>query len=403
MAWDLLGYMPTKMGTQRTNLQPSKRDGTRPHINPSAEALAGIRCTSVLYNRSKGTRIGTVAALNGHDGNASTGPGSHEDLCASSSTLGRTCTLAPSRVCGPPPSIQPLNSPRGETIDMIMALLSLPGLLFLVLLAPKHTASLDNGVGWLPIRGWSSWNTFQYNVSEALLIQAAHHMAGKLKSAGYTYVLLDDGWTACSLGGGLQRCRTAAPRDREGRIPVDKAKFPRGFKPVTDAIHDLGLKVGIYTSVSATTCGGYLGSLGHEAVDAQAFADWGEFLSPPLPLPPSFHPPPSLRPSPPPPPVVRPSPSPILCVRLTTRGVTAGFDFVKHDTCGTDCSIHNGCIQRATARMRDGLYVVSLPGHLHRCTSAASRATVFRTKADPGHHPLHPEPALPCGSEHAPR
>jgi len=46
------------------------------------------------------------------------------------------------------------------------------------------------------------------------------------------YILLDDGWTLCAEGGGLQRCRTPAPRDARGRIPVDPAKFPRGFRPV---------------------------------------------------------------------------------------------------------------------------------------------------------------------------
>lgn len=33
-----------------------------------------------------------------------------------------------------------------------------------------------------------------------------------------------------------------------------------------------------------------------------------------------------------------------------------GFDFIKHDTCGTDCPIHNGCIQNATARMAKAIY-----------------------------------------------
>jgi hypothetical protein len=55
------------------------------------------------------------------------------------------------------------------------------------------------------------------------------------------------------------------------------------------------------------TCGGFTGSLGHEAVDAQAFADWG-------------------------------------------------IDFVKMDAgCRNDCSLHDGCLISSLTRMRDGL------------------------------------------------
>jgi len=36
-----------------------------------------------------------------------------------------------------------------------------------------------------------------------------------------------------------------------------------------------GLKLGIYEDAGTATCAGFPGSLGHEAVDAQSFADWG--------------------------------------------------------------------------------------------------------------------------------
>jgi len=110
----------------------------------------------------------------------------------------------------------------------------------------------------------------------------------------------------CSLYNSDGSCRTPAPRDAASRIQVDPKKFPNGMKALTDYVHSLSLKIGIYTAVSATTCGGYSASLNFEAIDAQAFADWG-------------------------------------------------FDFVKHDTCNFDCGIHTRCLQNSTARMRDGL------------------------------------------------
>ena len=48
-----------------------------------------------------------------------------------------------------------------------------------------------------------------------------------------------------------------------------------GIKPLADWLHARGFKIGIYTSASASACGGNWGSRGHETTDAQAFADWG--------------------------------------------------------------------------------------------------------------------------------
>jgi sugar lactone lactonase YvrE len=51
------------------------------------------------------------------------------------------------------------------------------------------------------------------------------------------------------------------------------------MKALCDYIHAKGLKAGIYTSPGKTTCGNYEGAFGHEAQDAQTFAQWGfDFL-----------------------------------------------------------------------------------------------------------------------------
>lgn len=54
-----------------------------------------------------------------------------------------------------------------------------------------------------------------------------------LKSIGYVYVNMDDCW--------------AGPRDKQGNITPDPKRFPNGMKPLVDFIHNLGLKVGLYT------------------------------------------------------------------------------------------------------------------------------------------------------------
>src|SRR6476620_2808949 len=71
----------------------------------------------------------------------------------------------------------------------------------------------------------------------------------------------------------------AKERDADGRLVPDPQKFPDGIKGVADHVHARGLKFGIYESAGTSTCAGYPGSLGHERVDAQTFADWGvEYL-----------------------------------------------------------------------------------------------------------------------------
>lgn len=60
-----------------------------------------------------------------------------------------------------------------------------------------------------------------------------------------------------------------------GRVLPDPNKFPSGFKALTDRIHSLGLRVGIYSSAGTKTCAGYPGSLYNEVADAQAWADDG--------------------------------------------------------------------------------------------------------------------------------
>ena len=47
------------------------------------------------------------------------------------------------------------------------------------------------------------------------------------------------------------------------------------MKALAEYVHSKGLKIGIYSSPGPQVCGGYQGSYGHEAEDAQTFADWG--------------------------------------------------------------------------------------------------------------------------------
>ena len=105
-----------------------------------------------------------------------------------------------------------------------------------------------------PLMGWSSWNTFGVDISEDIILETARAMATNgLKSAGYTYVNIDDGFF---WGHG-----------EDGVLRFHPKRFPNGMKPVVDGIHALGLKAGIYSDAGADTCGSMWGGSGSGGKD----------------------------------------------------------------------------------------------------------------------------------------
>jgi len=116
-----------------------------------------------------------------------------------------------------------------------------------------------------PPMGWNTWNTFGENINEELIMQTADTMVESgLKDAGYNYLVIDDCWSV----------RGERGRDENGRILVDKNKFPHGMKYIADYIHSKGLKFGMYSCCGTLTCGGYPGSYDYEFIDADTFASW---------------------------------------------------------------------------------------------------------------------------------
>jgi alpha-galactosidase len=80
-----------------------------------------------------------------------------------------------------------------------------------------------------------------------------------MKDAGYTYLVLDDGWMA-------------KERDVDGNLIADPVKFPKGMKHVADYVHSKGLKFGLYNCAGTKTCAGYPGTRGYEYNDARWYA-----------------------------------------------------------------------------------------------------------------------------------
>ena len=95
--------------------------------------------------------------------------------------------------------------------------------------------------------GWSSWNTFDLNISESVIKGQADAMVSKkLFDVGYDHINIDDGY----FGN-----RDAAT----GQLKIHPTRFPNGLQPVVDYIHSKGLKAGIYSDGGYNTCGSFHG------------------------------------------------------------------------------------------------------------------------------------------------
>lgn len=127
----------------------------------------------------------------------------------------------------------------------------------------------NNGLGALPPMGWNTWCTDDvcglldictesevHSIADAIVAQG-------LDKLGYTYVNLDDCWSATT-------------RAADGSLQPNAAQFPSGMKALADYVHSKGLKLGLYTDVGTETCrGGRPGAYGHYEQDAQTLASWG--------------------------------------------------------------------------------------------------------------------------------
>jgi len=128
----------------------------------------------------------------------------------------------------------------------------------------KSFAQKFEGIALTPPMGWNTWNTFQTRIDEELVKQTADYFVSSgMKDAGYTYIILDDGWST--------RQRDSITAD----LVADPKKFPSGMKAVIDYVHSKGLKFGLYNCGGIKTCANYPGSHGYEEQDARLYASWG--------------------------------------------------------------------------------------------------------------------------------
>ncbi len=96
-----------------------------------------------------------------------------------------------------------------------------------------------------PAMGWNSWNHYASRITQEIVLQNAKAMADSgLINHGWTYINIDDTW---------QGKRTGKDHALQGN-----EKFP-DMQGMCDAIHEMGLKFGIYSTPWETSYATYPG------------------------------------------------------------------------------------------------------------------------------------------------
>ena len=138
-------------------------------------------------------------------------------------------------------------------------------LLYALVLSLPLCAAADNP----PLMGWSSWNTYGFQINDSVIQAQADAMVELgFKECGYNHINIDDGF----FGG----------RDAQGNLLIHPERFPNGLRGLVDYIHGLGLKAGIYSDAGRNTCASYwgqpkdtiglgVGLYGHDAEDMTLF------------------------------------------------------------------------------------------------------------------------------------
>lgn len=102
-----------------------------------------------------------------------------------------------------------------------------------------------------PPMGWNSWDCFGTTVTEAEVKANADYMAANLKAHGWQYIVVDIQWSEQNPKSHGYRPDADLAMDEYGRLVPAPNRFPssaggRGFKPLADYIHGLGLKFGLH-------------------------------------------------------------------------------------------------------------------------------------------------------------
>ena len=112
-------------------------------------------------------------------------------------------------------------------------------------------AAFAQNIALTPPMGWNSWDCYGTTVTEAEVRANADYMARYLKPHGWQYIVIDIQWSETHPQSHGYRPNAELAMDQYGRLIPAVNRFPssadgRGFRPLADYIHSLGLRFGIH-------------------------------------------------------------------------------------------------------------------------------------------------------------
>ena len=151
--------------------------------------------------------------------------------------------------------------------------------------AKKHfTLKVGPTICLTPPLGWNSWNCWGQDVTDEKMRRAADAMvASGLADHGWSYIVVDDCWRTrpTEKEAGMkrpgwigERAYMYGPARTTDGLPRTNPAFP-DMRAMVAYIHAKGLKAGLYSVPATVACCWTWGSFGHEAKDAEVWADWG--------------------------------------------------------------------------------------------------------------------------------
>ena len=99
--------------------------------------------------------------------------------------------------------------------------------------------------------GWNSWDCYGASVNEETVRKNADFMAKNLKQYGWEYIVVDIQWSAPNASSHEYDPFTDLCMDEFSRLVPAEKRFPsaaggKGFAPLAEYVHSLGLKFGIH-------------------------------------------------------------------------------------------------------------------------------------------------------------
>eukprot|EP00249_Psilotum_nudum_P018944 c27030_g2_i1 orf=978-2936(+) len=118
--------------------------------------------------------------------------------------------------------------------------------------------SSSQGLASTPPRGWNSYDSFSWIISEGEFLANAALVAEQLLPYGYEYVVIDFLWYRQRLPGASVTSPGFDVLDEWGRPIPDPGRWPssaggNGFKLVSEQVHAMGLKFGIHVMRGIST------------------------------------------------------------------------------------------------------------------------------------------------------